>query len=313
MSLLDRYLAAVGRALPKAQRRDILAELRDELSSQVEALSERLGRPANEDDLAELVRAYGHPLVVAGRYSPHNTLIGPRTYPVFVDVTRLVLLATATFYILLGLLRGLLGGDLAQTAPHIAWELAQVALFEIGGLVLLFAGLDRDGGLERRLSAWSPKRLPAAKIKEDPRRRLAGEVALGVLFIGLWTRLIPVEILFHYDGPLRAAPAVAFHPIWWAVLVVAVVRLLSAASELYRGDLARFFSGVNIVAGLASLAVLWWAWRALPLVIFTGAPAAEGIQRLVQRGMTVSLVLLAIGVCGDLIRDGRRIAAGRGD
>lgn len=313
MSLLDRYLAAVGRALPKTQRRDILAELRDELSSQVEALAERLGRPAGEDDLAELVRAYGHPLVVAGRYSSHNTLIGPRTYPVFVDVTRLVLAATATFYVLLGLLRGLLGGDLPQAAPHIAWELAQVALFEIGGLVLLFAALDRDGGLERRLSSWSPRSLPAARIKEDPRRRLAGEIALGVLFIGLWTRVIPVERLFHYDGPLMAELTPAFDLLWWAVLALAVVRLLSAAGELYRGDWVRLFSGVNVMAGLSSLGVLWWAWRALPLVIFSGAPAAEGIQRLTARGMTVGLVLLAIGVCGDLIRDGRRLAAGRGD
>lgn len=313
MSLLDRYLAAVGRALPRAQRRDILAELRDELSSQVEALSDRLGRPADDDDLVELVRAYGHPLVVAGRYSPHNTLIGPRTYPVFVDVTRLVLLATATFYILLGLLRGLLGGDLAQAAPHIAWELAQVALFEIGGLVLLFVALDRDGGVERRLDAWSPRTLPAAKIKEDPRRRLAGEVALGFLFIGLWTRVIPLDRLFHYDGPLSAEMAPGSHPLWWAVLALAVVRLLSAAGELYRGDRVRLFSGVNVVAGLLSLAVLCWAWRTLPLVIFSGAPAAEGVQRLVERGMTVALALLAIGVCGDLIRDGRRLAAGRGD
>jgi hypothetical protein len=45
MDLLDRYLAAVAALLPKTQREDIVAELRDTLLNQMEEKEAELGRP----------------------------------------------------------------------------------------------------------------------------------------------------------------------------------------------------------------------------------------------------------------------------
>ena len=45
MELLDRYLQAVRFWLPKAQQNDIIAELGDDIRSQIEDKESALGRP----------------------------------------------------------------------------------------------------------------------------------------------------------------------------------------------------------------------------------------------------------------------------
>ena len=48
MDLIERYLGAIARQLPDAQKADVCAELRDVLLSQVEDEEGRLGRPQTQ-------------------------------------------------------------------------------------------------------------------------------------------------------------------------------------------------------------------------------------------------------------------------
>jgi hypothetical protein len=64
MDLIDRYLDTVRWLLPRAQRDDIIAELRDELMSQREDRGAELGRPLNRNEQEALLRDYGHPVLV---------------------------------------------------------------------------------------------------------------------------------------------------------------------------------------------------------------------------------------------------------
>src|SRR5690348_4783961 len=81
MDMLDRYLAAIARELPKAQASDIAAELRDTLLSQIEERETELGRPLAKGELEALLIAFGNPLEVAGRYRKTQHLIGPEVFP----------------------------------------------------------------------------------------------------------------------------------------------------------------------------------------------------------------------------------------
>ena len=47
MELLERYLYAVSKHLPQARREDLIAELKDNLLSQLEDEAASLGRPAS--------------------------------------------------------------------------------------------------------------------------------------------------------------------------------------------------------------------------------------------------------------------------
>src|SRR5579872_3429092 len=90
VELLDRYLQEVKRYLPRSQRDDIAAEIGDDLASQAEAEQERIGRPQTRDEEAELIKAYGHPKVVAARYGQPQYLIGPDLLPFYFYTLRII-------------------------------------------------------------------------------------------------------------------------------------------------------------------------------------------------------------------------------
>src|SRR5258708_7998848 len=92
MELLDRYLQAVQFWLPKKQSRDIIAELSEDLRSQIEEKETELGRQLNEGELEAILKRCGSPLAVASRYLPQRYLIGPTLFPLYRFVLGILLL-----------------------------------------------------------------------------------------------------------------------------------------------------------------------------------------------------------------------------
>src|SRR5512144_2866517 len=91
MNLINKYIAEVGKHLPRRNRADIGAEIRSTLEDMLE---ERKQAQGTLDDTAvmELLKEYGAPRKVAESYVGPRYLIGPRMYPFFEMVTRIVLI-----------------------------------------------------------------------------------------------------------------------------------------------------------------------------------------------------------------------------
>src|SRR5512138_3344303 len=89
MNLIDKYIAEVGKHLPRRNRADIEAEIRSPLEDMLE---ERKQAQGALDDAAviELLKEYGAPRKVAESYVGPRYLVGPRMYPFFEMVTRIV-------------------------------------------------------------------------------------------------------------------------------------------------------------------------------------------------------------------------------
>ena len=78
MELIERYLESVKFWLPRRQKDDIIAELSDDIHAQVEEKKETaLGRNLNEAEVEAILKQRGHPLLVANRFLPQESLIGP--------------------------------------------------------------------------------------------------------------------------------------------------------------------------------------------------------------------------------------------
>ena len=69
-TLVDHYLLHLKSLLPARQREDIAAELRGSILSAVEERERDLGRALTDVELNEVLRGFGHPVAVAGRYLP---------------------------------------------------------------------------------------------------------------------------------------------------------------------------------------------------------------------------------------------------
>jgi len=93
VDLLERYLQAVKFWLPGKQKHDILAELSEDIRSEIEDKEAELGRPVGSAELEAILTRWGHPMMVAERYLPQRSLIGPVLLPAYTLVLKI-----ATFF-----------------------------------------------------------------------------------------------------------------------------------------------------------------------------------------------------------------------
>lgn len=160
-ALLARYLKVVAAHLPASQRDDVIAELRDEIESRLEARAAELGRPLQETEVEAVLREVGHPLSVAARYRPGpRHVVGPELYPYWRFAIRaggLVLV----FLTALGLVVRIAGGD---PEPGLTFGQSIASLFNgvitlIGFVTLAAYIFERQSERPRWLHDWRVKDL----------------------------------------------------------------------------------------------------------------------------------------------------------
>jgi len=114
MDMLEDYLRAVSRLLPREKRDDIIAELRDEILMRIEAKEEELGRKLTPDEIEQLLRDFGHPIVVAARYRDEpQYAVGPALYPFWSFAVRIAVMIQIAVSTLVFIGRVIGGGNVA--------------------------------------------------------------------------------------------------------------------------------------------------------------------------------------------------------
>lgn len=171
-NLIDNYVSEVGRRLPKKTRGDIEAEIRSILQDMLDERSQKTGKPVDEEMTLDVLKAYGAPEKVAATYQGERYLIGPKLYPIFMLVLRIVL-------VVVGVLAAIgLGVALSHTLnPQNAVETVLTGIGNflssimtaLGNIVLIFAVI--EWALYRAGAKVDFKGLPPEK-EWDPRTLL---------------------------------------------------------------------------------------------------------------------------------------------
>lgn len=150
MKLIDRYVVEVGKHLPLVKgRRDIEKELRSTLEDMLEDRVHKAGRPADEEMEIELLKEYGTPQTVAQTYNLHPYLIGPRLFPFFVMVLKIVVsVVTVVLLVLTGvkiasIAPTMAGPEFARAIGEGLAGIVSAAIAAFGHIVLVFALLER--------------------------------------------------------------------------------------------------------------------------------------------------------------------------
>src|SRR5580700_8548839 len=214
--LVDRYLQAVRFWLPKSHRQeDLIAELGEDLRSQMEEKESELGDPLEEAEMSAILKRCGSPMMVAGRLGPTRHLIGPALFPIYAFVLKMVLL-----WILVPVFIFIVGPvNLANSGGN--WPLAILrtfgnlwsGLFIAAGIItLVFAIVERTSSRLGDECKWDPLKLPPVRPQERKPSfaKSACELAFGVFGL-IWLLLVP-----HYPV-LILGPAAEFlkaAPIW---------------------------------------------------------------------------------------------------
>lgn len=329
MNLIERYAQAVGRHLPKAQRRDIEAEIRSTIADMVDERSQQTGRPIDDEMTLEVLKEMGDPEKIATSYLPAQYLIGPRLFPYFVFVLKIVFAALAGALVLALVVR-MLTGDLAgeslfQAGVDTMAGILSGLVAAFGNVVLVFAILERviPAAEFDTKPVWDPMELAKAP---DPDQVSRWELIIGTIFtVGalLVFNFYPqvIGLTFVHNGEWVFLPMLseAFFRVMpllnleWGLQLVLNLALL----RLDRWDVRLRWLAAGVQAIGVAVAILLRAGPSIVglqaqdlIYLGVSADAAREIIGIVQQvvvfGLTIAIVVGAIEVVRTLLRIFRR-------
>jgi hypothetical protein len=297
--LMDRYLATVERRLPKEQAKDIVAELREAIGSKIEAKESALGHPAEADDVAAILKEFGHPVVAASRYSGRDYLIGPNLYPWFWDAQRVGVGLVFAIVIAVTATKALAAERVIQAVFQGIGGAIEAAIWMFGVITVVFIVMERTKTDVHLARGWNPKHLPHDNIR--PPRPLFDTLfalAFDAIFILWWVKVVDFTHLMpgrSYSVELSEAWAQVHTPVAVLALLVAAVHV----SDIIHPAWSRLRSAVSMLGHVGGLAVLWVLFRAGPLVALTPAGEQEAGARAAKLLQGVDTGLhVALGVAG---------------
>jgi len=276
MDLIDRYLAAVRRHLPRKLQDDVIQELSDNLRSEAEELEQEAGRALTADEQSALLKKQGHPWLMASRYLPQQQLIGPALFPYYRQALIIVLFwIVLPITIVVSAIAAIYSDHPAQAWAHGLGAAWNGAIYAIGIVTIVFAVLERERVRFTALDKWDPSWLPTAPTgRTVPRGESVAGLVFGLFFLMWWLDLIHAPAITSWDGEsVRFAPAAI-----WTTLSYPVLFSLSAACAIHVVDLIRPWrtiavSLLDLALGIYNVIVVAIALRAGHFVEVIGDPA----------------------------------------
>ncbi len=196
MELLERYLQAVGKHLPAKGREDMVAEMRANLLSEIEEREEVEGRPLNEDELAAVLEAHGMPVVVATRYLPQRSLIGPAMFPFYWYTIKRSFPLVVLAYVMVQGARILIAGQPLSILPDAIWHFWTVALTFWAITTMGFALFDylQQNYGSKTQPKWSVRELPKLQPEEKRPSIVHGvaDLIVSIIMVG-WLLAVPAH------------------------------------------------------------------------------------------------------------------------
>ena len=314
MNLLDKYVAEVGRYLPRNQRADIEKEIRSTLEDMLEEQNQASLK--DEAAVVTLLKEYGEPRKVAESYIGPRYLIGPRIFPTFELIVKIVMA------VLLG--AGLLGYGVSASitgsfaGPDFISFLAEFWTGLLGGMfsafgtiVIVFAILERvlpASEFEKEGEEWNPADL--AKEPDPDEVKMSDAIAtiiftvIGLVVFNLYPGV--VGIFFGTDGEWTFVPVLSdafFTYLPW-INLIGVLQIVFNLYQLQQKVWTTFTRLCNIVIEVSSIA-LAIAMLTGPSLIdmsagkFAGSPLADIAEVLTKvMGFVPAIVLIVVIVIG---------------
>jgi hypothetical protein len=324
MNLIDRYIAEVGQHLPRKNRVDIEAEIRSTLEDMLE---ERKQDQCEVDDetIIALLKEYGRPREVAESYTGPRYLIGPRVYPIFELVTKIVtavLLAVALAGLGIGLAKSdVTGLALLQRIGEWALDSLGWMIAAFGNIVLTFAILERVLPAKEfeEEEEWNPAELTS---EPDPDEVKFGEQISSIIFtaaflivLNLYPNLLGFGFIddgeWVYLTPILSDAFFKYMP-WINLLglVQIVLSIILLRQRLWQSGTRIAHMAVEL--GNIALAVVMLRGPdliALRVADFAGTPLADSAPVFVEVArwspvvaLTVIIIVSSIGVAQSAYR-----------
>lgn len=313
MPMLERYLHAIEFWLPDDQRQDIIAEISEDLSSQIEEQQSALGRKLTDSELEALLKRRGRPVLVANRYRPQQSLIGPVWFPTYVFVLKIVGWCYVLPWLLVSVIvhrvqhPGLNWGASLLAAGATLWTVAFAAA---GMVTLIFTLLQWSETRTHFLENWNPRQLPPVRDPDKiPLSTAVTELVINLGFLLWWMAYAWSPFLL--DGPtfkLSLAPARLYF--FWGYLAIALCNIALAVAHLRSRHWTRLRASCRLVLDLAGGVLFCWLMKVnLVATLYIAGLDPErtlalknAIHIWMDRCFPIAVIIATIVVAIDLMR-----------
>jgi hypothetical protein len=263
MNLIDKYIAEVGKYLPRKNRADIEAEIRSTLEDMLDERKQGDG-PADEATVMQLLKEYGAPRQVAATYQTHQYLIGPRLFPIFELVLRVVLIVVASAS-LIGLAVSLVKTDLTgpefiSTVTQWVGGLISGLIAAFGNIALIFAIIERTQvaeKFEKEFREWDPKELKSEPGPDqiDLPDHIVTIIftALGLVVLNLYPNILSIR--YSSGGTWVTIPILTdafFRFLPW-INIMGMVQILFNGYMLSQRDWSPITRALGILVDIAGM------------------------------------------------------------
>jgi hypothetical protein len=314
--LVDYYLLQLKSYLPAKHREDIAAELSETIHAAVEERERALGHKLSDEELGVVLKGYGHPLLVAGRYLPMQHLIGPGVFPIY-------WYALQGVSIVIAVIGGIVAGIALLTASRPVLAVLQVVadifwtmLVACALVTFVFAVIDRARVRFRALDAFEPRKLHsgifgvrAAPLSPVPRHDTIFEVASTAILLLWWigwldfTSIVPSGLSAEFTRGIE--------PFFWPVVGVCLVELVRLGIDLIRPYRTPLRTVWRLCLNCVWLALIVLLFRTDGLIAAGAAlidpDQAERAVWSMNLALRVALFVLGVGMAALIATDAVRL------
>ena len=313
MDLLERYLQAVKFWLPGKQKHDILAELSEDIRSEIEDKEAELGRPVGSAELEAILTRWGHPMMVAERYLPQRSLIGPVLLPAYTLVLKI-----ATFFCVVPRTLVWIGFVIAKpgfrTPDAIAHQLMGIwltALHLVVAITAIFAVMEWRQRHSRAWETWTASQLVEHERdpNEIPRSQSIAELVGGLIAAWWWLTLVASPSSYRLEDTFQITLWPLYSWAYWPILVFLLAGVVLASVNLFRPSWTRERAGARLAIDALGLVIA--AVIALgPFVDVAAAnpkPGAADLARWANLFWDITAWSIGISCAARIVQDVRRM------
>jgi hypothetical protein len=322
MEIVDRYLRSVKNCLPAAQADDIIRELSENISSQIEDKEGELNRALTESEIEAILKQHGHPLVVASRYRQEQRsvsfgrqIIGPALFPFYIRVLKFNLGLTSVIVLAIFAALFASGQPIGNFLQVFFFQL----LIQFAIVTVIFWLADQH--FTKFPDRWDPRKPygiqhPALTAREDgpriPRTKSLSEL-IGLVVALFWLHAVQ-HSQFLIFGP--AAAFLHLSPQWnrlyLPINALLFLGMINASFTLIRPDLVRFHWLMRTIVGVGNLIVAYFLiTRGNPVVMASlgTAPNAARVAQIVNQAIHYCIWFAVVILIVQLAKDVRRLIA----
>lgn len=279
MELLDSYLNAIRRYLPRGQRDDIIKELSEDLRAQIEEKSSTLGRPLRDEELFAFFKEHGDPMIVARRYRQGQwslsigwELIGPELFPMYLIFLSTNLTLTLASVVVVALI---------IHVPITADIFVVPVLAQILCLTLVFTGLNV---IRRKFpQPWYYPPAALAPMIPIPRGYCIAGLILWVPVLLWWLAIphFPSLILGSQSAHLELAPT--WHRFYVPVLLLLLASVSQRIVNLIRPGWTWFVPAARVLINAAAVPILYYlVFKSHTLAVVSAGQDPAQYQQIAQ-------------------------------